>query len=54
MRLDSIAGDARAGVSLDNDSNGNGYNLVFHEWTNGLAVQLLNDARDWSSVHIYG
>ena len=53
VRLDSIAGDGRAGVSLDNDSNGNGYNLVFHESTNGLAVQLLNDARDWSSVAIY-
>src|SRR5271165_1407416 len=53
VRLDSIAGDGRAGVSLDNDSNGNGYNLVFHEATNGLAVQLLNDARDWSSVAIY-
>ena len=53
VRLDSIAGDGRAGVSLDNDSNGNGYNLVFHELTNGLAVQLLNDARDWSSVAIY-
>jgi len=53
VRLDSIAGDGRAGVSLDNDSNGNGYNLVFHQWTNGLAVQLLNDSRDWSSVAIY-
>ncbi len=30
-------------------SNGNGYNLVFHEATSGLAVQLLNDQRSWSA-----
>ena len=53
MQLDSIAGDGRTGVSLDNDGNGNGYNLVFHESTSGLAVQLLNDQRSWSSVAIY-
>ncbi len=53
VRLDSIAGDGRAGVSLDNDSNGNGYNLVFHELSGGLAVQLLNDQRSWSSVAVY-
>ena len=42
VRLDSIAGDGRAGVSLDNDSNGNGYNLVFHEcdqWPGGAVAQ---------------
>ena len=53
VRLDSIAGDGRAGVSLDNNSNGNGYNLVFHELSGGLAVQLLNDGRSWSSVAVY-
>ena len=53
VRLNSIQYDGRAGVSLDNDSGGNGYNLVFHDWNDHghptLAVQLLNDQRSWSA-----
>ena len=45
VRLNSIQDDGRAGVSFDNDSGGNGYNLVFHVWKDHghptLAVQLL-------------
>ena len=48
VRLNSIANDGRAGVGLNNDSNGNGYNLVFHMWSGALAVQLLNDNVSWS------
>jgi hypothetical protein len=48
VRLDSINGDGRAGVGLNNDSNGNGYNLVFHLSNGSLAVQLLNDNVSWS------
>ncbi len=47
--LTSISGDGRAGVSLDNNSSGQGYNLVFHDAAGGLAVQLLNDGIDWST-----
>jgi len=42
--------DGRAGVSLDDNSSGEGYNLVFHETSNGLALQLLNDGVDWSAA----
>jgi len=42
--------DARAGVSLDDNSSGQGYNLVFHETSNGIALQLLNDGVDWSTA----
>ncbi|HKM52067.1 MAG TPA: hypothetical protein VJY33_01585, partial [Isosphaeraceae bacterium] len=49
VRLDSISGDGRAGVSLDNNNSGDGYNLVFHLDGSELAVQLLNDQLDWSA-----
>jgi hypothetical protein len=48
VQLDSISGDGRAGVSLNNVSGGSGYNLVFHDWNGQLAVQILNDGRTWS------
>ena len=39
----------RDGVGLNTDSNGNGYNLVFHN--NGIrAVQFLNDVVAWSNA----
>jgi hypothetical protein len=48
VNLDSISVDGRAGVSLDNNSSGSGYNLVFHLNGSTLSVQLLNDGVDWS------
>ena len=41
--------DARVGVSLDDNSSGEGYNLVFHETSSGIALQFLNDSVDWST-----
>ncbi len=49
VELNSISGDGRSGVSLNNNGSGDGYNLVFHLVGSDLAVQLLNDQRDWSA-----
>ena len=53
VRVDSWAGGdaARAGVTLGNDAQGLGYNLVFHENTN--TVQFLHDLNIWGNRYSF-